>query len=590
MNGPAIAGDSPDGPGGRADVLSGRSASLVILACLFCGLFSGGLRDQVLAAPVLACVGLAVLLGPRLERAALAPWLPFLGWAVLSLLASPQPLTGLALLARWTGGAVFFSAAASLWTEARRRLWFWALAGCGLVLAAASFLVDVPGYPKVGILPLYYNYTCFVQAALFCAVLPAVLRPDGPRGLRRAGLAALAACALAQILWAHSRGACVAVAAGAGVFAWRHAPRRRFTAWTLALALGLGATLLLATWAKISVASGFKRPQIWKAAILCAADRPVFGVGPGQFANAFLRHNFPAGYDVGNFRFQTEHAHSEVMELAVELGVPGILLLLTALGMCLRPGRVQDSTWTREAGLAAFAGMSAQCLIDNLLHLPALELLYVSALAAAWTPRPDGEPAARSAGRGLALAVIILAAVSWVPDRLLKGWQEAAARDADPARRLESILRCVRLAPADPYLRENLAGAWLAQNPPQPDEAMRQLALAQELSPTNAVYPAMRAQMLERQEAWPQALAAADRAVALEPDYFQARLLRAEALLRLERRPEAQAELAEVCRRGQVLGARLNTGVGYMRYLLGFDRARYEGLSRRTGMVCRPRL
>ncbi|PIR18618.1 MAG: hypothetical protein COV48_06490 [Elusimicrobia bacterium CG11_big_fil_rev_8_21_14_0_20_64_6] len=64
----------------------------------------GGLRDPRL----FAVAGAALWAAVWLERPALGPaaaWLPWLGWALLSTLASPQPLAGLPVLARWPPAA-----------------------------------------------------------------------------------------------------------------------------------------------------------------------------------------------------------------------------------------------------------------------------------------------------------------------------------------------------------------------------------------------------------------------------------------------------------------------------------------------------
>jgi hypothetical protein len=129
-----------------------------------------------------------------------------LAWCALSLLASPEPFLGLPALSRWAAFAAFYALAASFWQETDRQWWALGLACGGTVLAAASFLIQIPGYPHVGLLPPYYNYTAFVEAALFCAALAAATHPRGPGKSWRTLAAALALLALAQIFFVHSRG------------------------------------------------------------------------------------------------------------------------------------------------------------------------------------------------------------------------------------------------------------------------------------------------------------------------------------------------------------------------------------------------
>ena len=148
--------------------------------------------------------------------------------------------------------------------------------------------------------------------------------------------------------------------------------------------------------------------------------------------------------------------------------------------------------------------------------------------------------------------------------------------------RAKTTFRELSLSPADAYLRESLYRAWLSERPPLVEAALTQLAQAEKLSPCNAVYLADHAELLKARGGWQEALGLAERAAALEPDYLQARLLRAEALLRLGRRKEASGELSEVGRRSAALVGRLNSGSGYDAFILGFDRDAYARLSRQA--------
>ena len=101
-------------PPAAEPVLSAQAAGLLLLCALFCGFFAGGLRDAALAAPVLFCAALTALLGPRPSGDLLRPWLYFLGWAALSLVASAQPLMGLSTVSRWAVLALFFCSACAV--------------------------------------------------------------------------------------------------------------------------------------------------------------------------------------------------------------------------------------------------------------------------------------------------------------------------------------------------------------------------------------------------------------------------------------------------------------------------------------------
>ena len=73
--------------------------------------------------------------------------------------------------------------------------------------------------------------------------------------------------------------------------------------------------------------SNRSRLQIWKAALGTIAERPVFGVGPGNFSVAL-------GEDIGASR-KGASAHNLYLDIASEMGVPGLLLFLLLIGRIL---------------------------------------------------------------------------------------------------------------------------------------------------------------------------------------------------------------------------------------------------------------
>jgi hypothetical protein len=331
------------------------------------------------------------------------------------------------------------------------------------------------------------------------------------------------------------------------------------------------------------VAASFKRPQIWKAALLSAAEHPILGAGPGEFAHAFLRRNFRSGYGVGDYRNVADHAHSELMEAAVEFGLPGLLLLLAALAAFLRSGAAVEKDWTREAAVGAFIAMAVQLSADNMLHMPGLGLLFASALGAVGVMKGKTCPIPA----GAILAGLALAAVSWAPSRMVARWQHAAAVSNDPQARIDDRLKIVRLMPADAAARADLAWAYLALKPSRVDEALRQLETARTLSPFNALYPAALADLSLGRREPRDILALASRAAELEPDFSLARMLQAEARLLMNQPSEARSALAQACDVETRLAPRRAAGrlarEGYVGLLTAFDADRYRRLARLAG-------
>jgi len=537
--------------------------ALVLLLVLFLGILAGGLRSPADWALAGSLFWLAALASPqRPSWQTMRPWLLFVSWLAVCALASDQSLKSLPVLSRWAAAAVWLGLAATLWQEREKQYWFWGLALIAAILAAASLYGGMtnPSWgnrsdrPELmsGLLRPYYNYTIFVLVGACAAAAAVLAHKQGPhRALRL--LAPLLVLSALAFYFTRARGGAIALCGGAALALIRQGHGRKLL--VAAMGVVLAALLFKGTslWLmKLDKSAVFKRPQIWKAAFQAVREHPLAGLGPGNFEQGFRLHNFPSNYRVTNYQFSTPYAHSEPLHVAAEAGVPGLALLLAALAAGLRVPRRRVMSWEKEAALAAFVAMSLHLLVDNMLQLPALCLLYLAPLAVL---REDQEPASSPsrAWAWLCGTGLVFAAASWAPERLSAFYERNGFMATDPRRRVEFAWRAMRVFPAEPGLREGLARAWLAAQPPNPEQALRELERASALSPFNAIYLVMRAEILRQNGQWEQIQALAERAEALEPNCLQARLLRAEALIRARRRPEAIAELAEVRKRREKL-------------------------------------
>ncbi|NNN06550.1 MAG: tetratricopeptide repeat protein, partial [Elusimicrobia bacterium] len=275
------------------------------------------------------------------------------------------------------------------------------------------------------------------------------------------------------------------------------------------------------------------RPQIWRESLRIAEERPWFGEGPGSYLVGFRRHPVPALGTAARWGMWTEYAHSEFLQAAAETGWAGAALWLIGLGALLSAlAASADAEPAREAAAAALAAMSVQVCVDNMLQLPALAFLFFSAGALAGA-RPRG---GRRLPRAAAILGAVLALGAWIPRALAR----------DPA-------RAAVLFPADPLAREDLA--YRAEKEGRLAEADALWTQAAARAPFDAVYPWRRAQIAAAEGRWADAESLAAVATALEPGFLNARILRAQALVRLGRRAQARAELDEVRRiRAQPLG------------------------------------
>jgi hypothetical protein len=139
-----------------------------------------------------------------------------------------------------------------------------------------------------------------------------------------------------------------------------------------------------------------------------AVERPLLGWGPGSFRGEYAPHAIAAElrWDArlanplltGSYA----EAHNEPLQVAAELGVPALLLLLAALGLAVWPlvrapgGRGAE----RAAVLATLAAGAVAALAWFPLQRPATAILLAAALGRAWRLAAEGEDAAGEAGGG----------------------------------------------------------------------------------------------------------------------------------------------------------------------------------------------
>jgi exopolysaccharide production protein ExoQ len=317
-------------------------------------------------APLLATTAVALLaLDGRRCLAGLRALLPLAGllaalslWAVLSAAWSLVPqhslLEGLRLLAICAAGLVAVAAGRMLEPEERQRVARGALLGVGLaavLLIVERFTGGALTRLLLGLPPGAVPLTRYDRAAttLALALWPALLGAGGRRG--RWIMGALAATVLGTVLVLYSQAAVLAVVAGLLVFPiarlWP-----RLTAGVLVAGLLAGAVALPAItpdfrsivaihqnapWLKVSA---IHRLAIWRFTADRIAERPLLGWGmdasralPGGRTD--IHDVLPDSGVSPNSEALPLHPHDALLQWEVELGIPGTLLCLAAIGWVL---------------------------------------------------------------------------------------------------------------------------------------------------------------------------------------------------------------------------------------------------------------
>lgn len=120
------------------------------------------------------------------------------------------------------------------------------------------------------------------------------------------------------------------------------------------------------------------RLGLWKAGLELWQEAPLFGQGLGQLRTEFPRVRDPHEHDLSSYNrsFRTEvgHAHNDVVEILVELGVAGLLAVLVALGWMV--ARARSRGWA--ACVPMVAGVTLCLTYSALLNAP------VALALAAW--------------------------------------------------------------------------------------------------------------------------------------------------------------------------------------------------------------
>lgn len=260
--------------------------------------------------------------------------------------------------------------------------------------------------------------------------------------------------------------------------------------------------------------SGNFRRYTWIGAMNIVRANPLLGTGIGTFKNAYPRYAITA---------YTFHAHNTFLQWTSETGVPGVLLLLTALAAaCAFAFAVLRTLRTARAGAAEdeelvmppittvglfdeprlilaalltalLASMIKSLLADSDWYLVAT-LLTVSAttalmtaLARTLTPLATQIPRPLSHGMlaGCALVALLLLARASMLENAQLGWTKAGSSQS-PSDILAGYQAAASADPLDPDARLALASAYRRLQ--QPDEEEKALQAAIQAAQTGETY------------------------------------------------------------------------------------------------------
>ncbi len=123
----------------------------------------------------------------------------------------------------------------------------------------------------------------------------------------------------------------------------------------------------------------YERIGIWSSSLKMAWDHPAFGVGLGMFNDWAKSYNFPVEQTVARYGKNINEAHSDLLQIATETGIPGFCIFLGGIGLLLwrswQELRFGLRDWPTMAAISATLGVLIQGLFANLLLYPAIPLI-----------------------------------------------------------------------------------------------------------------------------------------------------------------------------------------------------------------------
>ncbi len=164
---------------------------------------------------------------------------------------------------------------------------------------------------------------------------------------------------------------------------WRY---RRLLIPIAALAFVAAVAVLSTSWigsaapVNIETDSLYSRGQIWALTLRAVAENFPLGTGLGTFTGVYALHENPAETTVA----WVNHVHNDYLELLLETGVPGLLLLLAFLAwfvlQIVRVWRSPFASLFGKAATIAAAAMLAHSIVDYPLRTTALAVLFGACL------------------------------------------------------------------------------------------------------------------------------------------------------------------------------------------------------------------
>jgi len=516
----------------------------------------------------------------------------WLGWTAFCALVSASPALAIQPLLLLAAGVLLHTTAASLREESGAEIFLRVITVTGFAIAlilGAGALLCFPIRTQRIIFPPNPNYAAALMALAFGSMTGLLLDENYPRA-RKAVVAAAALFTLSIIVLTNSRSALFA--AGTCALAALLLKGKERAAAAILVGTALAAALLpqplISRLIKAEEAFSFSRLEIWEAALKAAASNPLCGIGPGNYEWAYFHNAFPAFDGFSYYGHWSGYAHNHPLQMAVETGVPGLLLFLTFF---LRPlwrfAREGTRSPQKVRAAAILCGLLAAAMMEGVLLLP---VLLLTAFGCSAILDEDEGPVLKPRARFL-LPLLFVPLAAWYFQQQtveLSGQLDDVRKQPGAAAGLSKIY------PMNADYPYNSAQAALLNSPANPYRALARLDTAIALNPVNAQYRYVKAAILARLGD-PAAEDILKDTLALEPNHLPA-LLELARIKAASGQREAALRLLASFEKAKELSERTHDASSYGRQLRAFDPALYTALKQlpapgknQTGGENRPR-
>lgn len=312
----------------------------------------------------------------------------YLGLALISTLASPytnQSLQWLLVLLTYACLLYLLVCLIREWDHAVILLWV--VLGVGLLEAGWAIVQWWMGSLR----PTGTFFNPNFLAGYLAAVAALLLGPLSYSSWRRVGAtvwAGLAVLALGLLVWTilltGSRGGMLAWIAGTIFIMAVRFGRKAVGVVVIAVVIGLALPnpLRERLWAEHTVNPvAYTRLQIWQNSMRQVVDHP-FGGGLGLYQYLYQRYSVPVEGQIARYGKTAQTAHSEYVQMAVELGAVSLLIFTWGVVILGRRARqtLKRQLHPEHRGLVVGAAgaivvMLVQAAVDSPFHEPALAIL-----------------------------------------------------------------------------------------------------------------------------------------------------------------------------------------------------------------------